>query len=129
MNTEWSEVEICGRKMERTTESRGAEPVKPAVTPALRGAAVAEGQLSPSSRGELFRFRGGTSLLSGPGGSPHSHLSRCKLLVPKFGQTALPQIPCGNGSSERNRLKKKLNKANHAFMLGKLTFWSFYNST
>lgn len=114
-----------------TRESHGAELVKPAIMPAPQGAAAAAGQVSPSSHGELFRFRGGTSLLSGPGGSPHLRLSRCKRPVPKFGQTALPQIPCGNGSSERKRLKKKkrLNKANHAFVLGQLIFWSFYNST
>lgn len=76
------------------------------VTSAPWGAAVAEGQVSPSGPGELSRFHGGTSRLSGPGGSPHLHLSRCKLLAPKCGQTALPQIPCGSGSSERKRQKR-----------------------
>lgn len=68
---------------------------------------MAEGQASPLSRGELFHFHGGTSLLSAPGGSRCSRLSRCKPLAPRSGQTTLRQTPCYSGSSERKSQKIK----------------------
>lgn len=103
-------------KSNRKSWGRAGEGCSGASSP---GHCSCGGWVSPSGHGELSRFRGGTSLLSGPGGSPRSRLSLCKRLVPESGQIALPRIPCRNGSSQRKRLKRKLSKAYRAFVSGR----------